>query len=163
LTTTVRAYDHHAPDGSRDLDFDVSAAQPTLADVFVRDFSVERPFGELGLRFAAGVDRDRHDGCCSRASRTDHRGARWCRCGPARVRPDRIVLPLQSIGAGAIPDLDGDVRVTPLGSERTHVALEGVWQRAGSDVVADGHAVDALARAFLHRLAADAETDLSER
>ena len=80
-----------------------------------------------------------------------------CRCGPARVRPDRVVVPLRSVGAGAIPDVDGDVRVTPLGDERTHVALEGVWQRAGSDVVADGHAVDALARAFLHRLAADAE------
>jgi hypothetical protein len=129
--------------------------------MFVRDFvTVARPFVELGPRFAQGrpwieaamtcallaVLEDRHDSAS---------GAH-CHCGPARVRPERVIVPLQSVGAGAIPDVDGDVRVTPLGGDRTHVALEGVWQRAGSDIIADGHAVDAVARAFLHRLAADA-------
>ena len=79
-----------------------------------------------------------------------------CHCGPPRIRPESVVVPLHSVGAGAIPDVDGDVRVTPLGGDRTHVAFEGVWQRTGSDIIADGHAVDAVARAFLHRLAADA-------
>jgi hypothetical protein len=31
-----------------------------------------------------------------------------------------------------------------------------VWQRAGSDVIGDGQVIDAVARAFLQRLAADA-------
>jgi hypothetical protein len=136
--------------------------------VFVRDFlSVERPYVELGPRFARGQDWIEAAMTAALlgvlADRAVVARQVLCRCGPARVHPDRIVVPLQSVGAGAIPDVDGDVRVTPLGNERTHVALEGVWQRVGSDVVADGHAIDALARAFLQRLAADAETESSER
>jgi hypothetical protein len=130
--------------------------------VFVRDFlNVERPFGELGPRFAS--DQAWIETAMTAAllallgdGTVATRPVR-CRCGPARVRSDRVVVPLRSVGGGAIPDVDGDVRVTPLGDARTHVALEGVWQRAGSDVVAEGHAVDALARAFLHRLATAAE------
>jgi hypothetical protein len=129
--------------------------------MFVRDFlSVERPFAELGPRFARG--QPWIEAAMTAAvlavltDRTLVADTVQCRCGPARVRPDRVVVPLWSVGAGAIPDMDGDVRVTPLGSERTHVALEGVWQRAGSDVIADGHVIDAVARAFLQRLAADA-------
>jgi hypothetical protein len=129
--------------------------------MFVRDFlSLDRPFAELGPRFA-------HDGPWIEAAMTAaalmvlaerdlDASALRCHCGPARVRTDRVVVPLRSVGAGAIPDVDGDVRVTPLGAERTHVVLEGVWQRAGSDALADAHAVDALARAFLQCLAADA-------
>jgi hypothetical protein len=130
--------------------------------MFVRDFvSVDQPFAELGPRFAQNQPWiEAAMTAALRAVLADRAlgaAAVQCHCGPARVRHDRVVVPLRSVGAGAIPDVDGDVRVTPLGSERTHVVLEGVWQRAGSDVVADGHAVDALARAFLHRLAADAE------
>jgi hypothetical protein len=131
--------------------------------VFVRDFlSVDRPFAELAPRFAQ--DQPWIEAAMTAAvlavlaDRAVGGTTLQCHCGPARVRHDRVVVPLQSVGAGAIPDVDGDVRVTPLGSERTHVVLEGVWHRAGSDAVADGHAVDAVARAFLQRLAADAES-----
>lgn len=135
---------------------------PTLVVMFVRDFlSVDCPFAELGPRFAQ--DQPWIEGAMKAAvlavlaERALGPEAVQCRCGQARVRPDRVVVPLRSVGAGAIPDVDGDVRVTPLGNERTHVVLEGVWERAGSDVIADGNAVDAVARAFLQRLAADAE------
>jgi hypothetical protein len=130
--------------------------------MFVRDFlSVDRPFAELAPRFAQDQpwieDTLTAAVLAVLADRALLASALQCRCGPARVRADRVVVPLRSVGAGAIPDVDGDVRVTPLGNERTHVVLEGVWQRAGSDAIADGHAVDAVARAFLQRLAADAE------
>ena len=129
--------------------------------VFVRDFlSVERPFAELAPRFADGHQwiEDTMTAALREVleERTLPTSRVRCRCGAARVRSNRVVVPLWSVGAGAIPDVDGDVRITPLGTERTHLALEGVWQRAGSDVDADAHAVDTFARLFLQRLAADA-------
>jgi hypothetical protein len=129
--------------------------------MFVRDFvHVDRPFSELAPRFLHGhqwlestMVGAVHQVLAARAEdATGADRAVTCECGPAREQSDTVVVPIRSVVLGGLPHLDGDLRISPFGSTRSHIALSGVWGTAGVDPVETQHVLDIMARTFLQRV-----------
>lgn len=133
----------------------------------MRDFvHVDRPFNELVPRFLHGDEwlepimvgavrqvLDAADGhVAENAVGAD--GAVTCEFGPAREHSNTVVVPVHSVVHGALPTLDGDLRISPFGSTRSHISLSGVWGTDGVDPVETQHVLDSVARTFLQRLVA---------
>ncbi len=143
--------------------------------MFVRDFvHVDRPFGELARCFLhddhwlepimvgavrqalAGADGD----AAENAIGADD--AVTCECGPAREHSGAVVVPVRSVVRGALPTLDGDLRISPFGSTRSHISLSGVWGTDGVDRVETQHVLDSLARTFLQQLVSQLDSRKDE-
>jgi hypothetical protein len=115
--------------------------------MFVRDFiHVARPFESVAPRFVAD------------ATWLDHGGAVRCDSGPVRVRHDSLVVPLTitTSGAGAVPELEADLEVSPLGPTLCQLTLSATYRRAaaaGTDDALAQRAAEVVARAFLQAVA----------
>ena len=139
--------------------------------MFVRDFIyVDRPFAEVAPRFvndrgwlwpvaaragaeaAAVADAIRTTSGRNRARDRDVA----LETGPVRARQDSLVVPLRlgDDDGGRVPELDGDLEVTPIGPGRSLLALNARYRRSGrasDDAV--GRIAEACVRAFLRELA----------
>jgi hypothetical protein len=142
--------------------------------MFVRDFiHVTQPFESVAPRFVA--DASWLTAIAERAAtngrelstvlrldddpegRTDPVGAVHCDSGPVRVRRDSLVVPLTitASGAGALPELEADLEVSPLGPALCQLTLNATYRRAaaGTDDALAQRAAEVVARAFLQAVA----------
>jgi hypothetical protein len=143
--------------------------------MFVRDFiHVAQPFESVAPRFVAdatwlttiaesattngrelsAVLRLGDDG---RGPTADGAGAVRCDSGPVRVRRDSLVVPLTIAAgdAGAVPELEADLEVSPLGPTLCQLTLNATYRRAapGTDDALAQRAAEVVARAFLQAVA----------
>jgi len=61
-------------------------------------------------------------------------GAVRCEVGPVRARAQSIFVPMWLIdvtGTAVLPDLNGDLEVAPVGSDRSVISLGATYRRAG--------------------------------
>jgi hypothetical protein len=128
--------------------------------MFVRDFiHVEQPFETVAPRFVA-------DARWLHALSDDDR--MHFETGPVRVRLDSLVVPLsmsavgpsgtaESGPAGALPPLEADLEVSPLGPDRSQLTLSATYRRPGAsgpEAQLAQRAAEAGVRSFLQALAA---------
>jgi hypothetical protein len=154
----------------------VRVAPASEVQMFVRDFiHVARPFESVAPRFVADAtwltaiaeDATVNGRELSAVLRLDDADARLaavpsgpvrCDSGPVRVRRDSLVVPLTitATGAGAAPELEADLEVSPLGPTLCQLTLNATYRRAGAagtdDTLAQ-RAAEVVARAFLQAVA----------
>jgi hypothetical protein len=150
--------------------------------MFVRDFiHVAHPFESVAPRFVAdatwltaiaesATTNGRELSAALRlgdgadGAEADGAGTVHCDSGPVRVRRDSIVVPLTitASGAGAVPELEGDLEVSPLGPTLCQLTLNATYRRAvvsGADDALAQRAAEVVARAFLQAVAERITTD----
>jgi hypothetical protein len=148
--------------------------------MFVRDFiHVAQPFESVAPRFvadatwltaiaedatvngrelAAGLRLDDPRERPEEVAPAARPGSVQCDSGPVRVRRDSLVVPLTitATDAGAMPELEADLEVSPLGPTLCQLTLSATYRRAavpGADEALAQRAAEAVARAFLQAVA----------
>jgi len=138
--------------------------------MFVRDFiHVEQPFENVAPRFVADarwlhvLAEDAAAEAHQLSTRLgapagDGRDRVHCETGPVRVRLDSLVVPMSMSGsAGALPPLDADLEVSPLGPDRSQITMSATYRRLGAtgpEAQLAQRAAEAGVRTFLQALAA---------
>ncbi|HZP30194.1 MAG TPA: hypothetical protein VFC99_14670 [Acidimicrobiia bacterium] len=150
--------------------------------MFVRDFiHVAQPFESVAPRFVAdaswlnGLAEDAAANARQltgsvrlvappRGADGRRAGTVQCETGPVRVRRDSLVVPLHIAGSDgeALPTLEADLEVSPVGPGLSQLTLSATYRRTGPSAADDAivqRAAEVVARTFLQALAGRIDED----